>query len=408
MKYYLVGGAVRDKLLNYPVIERDWVVVGATTDQMLAKGFKQVGKDFPVFLHPDSQEEYALARTERKQGSGYTGFSVHAVSDVSLEQDLLRRDLTINAMALDEKNELTDPFSGKKDLADKLLRHVSNAFCEDPVRILRVARFSARYYHLGFQVAKETRRLMHVMVASGEVNHLVAERVWKEFERSLSERNPEQFIMALRQCGALKVILPEIDDLFGVPNPPKHHPEIDSGVHSLMVLRCACSLSDSPVVRFAALVHDLGKALTPFDKLPSHNGHDESGVAVIQQLCRRLRVPKVYESLAVKASRFHILIHKFDELKASTRVKLLERCDAFRKPDEFEQLLLVCESDAKGRLHCDDKVYSQAKKWRYLLEQINTIEVKSIIEQGYKGAEIQLQLHQKRVAMAKQVSRNET
>lgn len=407
MNFYLVGGAVRDKLLNYEVLERDWVVVGGSPEQMITQGFKQVGKDFPVFLHPETKEEYALARTERKQGHGYSGFAIDA-SDITLEQDLLRRDLTINAMAMDVNGEVIDPFGGQQDLKDKLLRHVSNAFSEDPVRLLRVARFAARYHHLGFSVAPETMLLMKNMVNSGEVDYLVAERVFKEFVRSLKERNPQVFIRVLRQCGALKRIMPELDVLFGVPNPPQHHPEIDSGVHSLMVLEAACRLSDDVDVRFAALIHDLGKGITPMNQWPSHKGHDNLGIEVIERFCHRLGVTNVMRDLAVKASKFHILIHKYKELKASTRVKLLQQADAYRNEAGFKRLLMVCEADARGRLNTQDEPYKQAKRWWYLLQQLKAVDVQAIIEQGYSGQQIKNKLHQQRVSVAKQLEQHET
>ncbi len=293
MKTYLVGGAVRDRLLGLTPKERDWVVVGANPEDLLKAGYTQVGKDFPVFLHPKTKEEYALARTERKSGRGYHGFKVHADPAVTLEEDLLRRDLTINAMAEDEQGSLIDPYGGRADLQNKVLRHVSPAFVEDPLRILRVARFAARFQHLGFRLADETRQLLCAMTRNGELNTLVPERVWQEWQRSLREKNPEQFILLLRQCGALGVIIPELDKLFGVPNPPEYHPEIDSGIHTLMVLQAASQLSDDPCVRFAALVHDLGKAQTAMHEWPKHHGHDQGGLPTIRQLCKRLRIPTV-------------------------------------------------------------------------------------------------------------------
>lgn len=349
MKIYLVGGAVRDQLLNYPVAEKDWVVVGATPEQLLAQGYNRVGRDFPVFLHPETREEYALARAERKSGRGYYGFECDFTPEVSLEEDLLRRDLTINAMAMDESGNIIDPYQGKNDLEARILRHVSPAFIEDPVRVLRIARFAARYHHLGFKLAEETRLLMYKMVKNGELNYLIAERVWQEWQRSLGERNPEIFITTLRACGALAIIMPEIERLFGVPNPPQHHPEIDSGVHSLMALVRAAQLSKDPLVRFAALVHDLGKGATPMHEWPKHREHEERGAAIIEQLCARLRIPADYRKLSVQVSRLHLLIHRIRELKAATIVRVLEKADAFRRPQVFDQLLLACQADAQGR-----------------------------------------------------------
>lgn len=396
MKVYLVGGAVRDQLLNYPVKERDWVVVGETEASMLAQGFQQVGRDFPVFLHPDSREEYALARKERKSAPGYYGFECDVNKNVTLEEDLLRRDLTINAMAMDEKGNITDPFHGMDDLKTKKLRHVSPAFSEDPVRVLRVARFAARYHHLDFRVATETLHLMYKMVKQGELEHLVAERVWQEFERSLGERNPEIFISTLRSCGALKVILPEIDALFGIPNPPQHHPEIDSGVHTLLVLQAAVVLSFDPMIRFASLVHDLGKAQTPMLEWPSHHGHEERGVDIINNFCQRLRIPTAWRKFAIMVSRFHLKIHRIAKLRAATIVNTLEKTDAFRRPEQFDKLLVVCEADAQGRQRKVD--YIQASKWRYVLRECLKITAAALIEQGFQGAEIKQELSRRRIA----------
>lgn len=396
MKIYLVGGAVRDQLLGLPVKERDWVVVGATPEALKQKGYRQVGRDFPVFIHPESGEEYALARTERKSGLGYYGFQCHFSPDVTLEDDLRRRDLTINAMAMDENHQLIDPYHGRRDLDNKCLRHVSPAFAEDPVRVLRTARFAARYHHLGFRLAAETRSLMYGMVKKGELNHLVPERVWQEWQRSLEEPDPQMFILSLRQCDALRIILPEIEALFGVPNPRHHHPEVDSGVHSLLVLQAAVKLSADPVVRFAALLHDLGKALTPMEEWPRHRAHEEKGVKVIEALCERLRVPADYRSLAVLTSRFHLNIHRLYELKATTIVNLLEKIDAFRRIRRFEQLLLACEADAQGRGFQVD--YKQMSDWKYLHAQCAKVTAKTLVEQGYQGKAIKEQLHQRRVA----------
>ena len=357
MRIYRVGGAVRDKLLGLPVQDTDWVVVGATVEAMLAAGYQQVGKDFPVFLHPKTHEEYALARTERKSGHGYTGFVVHASPDVTLEEDLLRRDLTINAMAEDETGALIDPHHGQADLAAGILRHVSPAFAEDPVRILRLARFAARF---GFAVAPETMALMRDMVASGEVDHLVPERVWQEISRGLMENHPARMFEALRECGALARIAPEIDTLFGVPERLDYHPEGDSGSHTLLVLEAAARLGLPLAARFAALCHDLGKALTPADQLPRHIGHDQRGQEPVSGLCERWRAPVECRELAILASREHILIHRARELRDTTAADLLQRCDALRRPKRFDQLLEVCRSDAHGRLGHEDDAYPQA------------------------------------------------
>ncbi|BFM17870.1 multifunctional CCA addition/repair protein [Maricurvus nonylphenolicus] len=403
MQIYLVGGAVRDKLLGYPYSERDWVVVGASPQTMEAEGFRAVGKDFPVFLHPDSKEEYALARTERKTGPGYTGFDFYAASDVTLEQDLQRRDLTINAIAEDSDGNLVDPYNGKTDLDNKILRHVSAAFSEDPVRILRVARFAARYHHLGFKVAEETLQLMRDMVNNGEVDHLVAERVWKEWQRALTEKSPGQFIEVLRQCGALQAIMPEIDNLFGVPQRADHHPEIDTGIHSLMVLEQACLLSEEADIRFAALVHDLGKATTPKDVLPQHIGHEARSLDLINGLCERLAVPKAYRELAIAVARDHTNCHRALELKPETIVKLLQRLDAFRRPEKLQQFLLCCEADARGREGLEDRDYPQADYLRQAFNLCQAISTQDIIAAGHTGKAIGEQLHKQRIAALKTI-----
>lgn len=396
MKVYLVGGAVRDQLLNLPVKERDWVVVGSSSDDLLKKQFRQVGRDFPIFLHPETNEEYALARIERKSAPGYYGFTCDFSKTVSLEEDLGRRDLTINAMAIGEQGQLIDPYHGKKDLENRLLRHVSPAFVEDPVRVLRVARFAARFHHLGFKLADETRSLMYYMVKQGELNHLISERVWQEWQRSLEEKNPEQFIMALRSCDALRVILPEIDELFGIPNPYHYHHEVDTGIHTLFVLQAATALTHDPIIRFAALVHDLGKASSPMHNWPSHHGHEERGVAIIESLCSRLRIPNDYRTLAVMVSRFHLNIHRLFELKASTIVKILEGCDAFRRPKLFYNMLIACQSDAEG---CGKKAdYQQRTLWEYMLTECTKINSQIAIDKGYSGEAIKQELHTQRVA----------
>jgi tRNA nucleotidyltransferase (CCA-adding enzyme) len=405
MKIYLVGGAVRDQLLGYPIKERDWVVVGATPRQLQELGYQQVGKDFPVFLHPQTKEEYALARTERKTGAGYYGFRCDFHPGVSLEEDLQRRDLTINAIAMDTEGNLIDPYHGEADLHAKLLRHVSPAFIEDPVRVLRVARFAARYHHLGFTLADETRTLMYAMVRRGELKHLIAERVWQEWYQSLGEKNPEVFITTLRSCDALKVILPEVNALFGVPNPVQYHPEIDSGIHSLLVLKMAAKLSTDPLIRFAALVHDLGKAQTAMTLWPSQIDHEVQGVKAIKALGERLRIPADYRKFAEIVSKFHLKIHCFFELQARTQIKILEQTDAFRRPQLFEKLLVVCEADARGR-GFKEIAYPQAEGWRHLLKECTKISARDLMAQGYQGKAIKNALHEQRVYCAQQINWN--
>ena len=393
MKIYLVGGAVRDQLLNYPVKEKDWVVVGSTVKEMLQLGYQQVGKDFPVFLHPETKDEHALARTERNTAPGYKGFEVHASPDVTLEEDLIRRDLTINAIAQDEEGNITDPYNGLADLKLKLLRHVSPAFSEDPVRILRVARFAARYAHLGFTVADETLALMKKMVLNGDVNALVAERVWQEFHKALCERNPQVFIETLRACNALKIILPEIDSLFGVPQPEEHHPEIDTGIHTLMVLQQATRLTTEPSTRFAALCHDLGKALTPEENWPSHHGHEEMGIKPITQLCKRLRIPNNFRELACITAEFHLHVHRAFEIKKTTLLKTIEKLDGIRKPERYEQFLIACTADIRGRTGYENHPYPQADYFREALKIINLVDIQPLKDAGLEGKEMASAIH---------------
>lgn len=404
---YLVGGAVRDQLLNLPVKDRDWVVVGATPQQLLKCGYQQVGRDFPVFLHPETKEEYALARTERKCGHGYQGFNVDFTADITLEQDLLRRDLTINAIARDGDGKLHDPYGGVADLQQRLLRHVSPAFAEDPLRVLRVARFHARFAHLGFRVADETLQLMCQISQSGELQHLSAERVWLETEKALTTRSPHVYFQTLRECGALAVLFPEVDALFGVPNPAKHHPEIDSGIHTLMVLEQAANLTadntqSAVVVRFAALCHDLGKALSPKDNLPHHYGHEERGVAPTKQLCQRLKVPNAYRDLAVLACRYHTHIHRIQEMKPQTIVRLFDSLDAWRKPDNLKNLITVCLADSRGRLGFEQCDYPQAEIALAYYQSAVSADVQQIIAAGYQHQQIREQLSQRRIALVKQ------
>jgi tRNA nucleotidyltransferase (CCA-adding enzyme) len=395
MEIYLVGGAVRDELLGRPVVERDWVVVGATPDQMVRLGYRPVGRDFPVFLHPETKEEHALARTERKTAPGYRGFTVHASPDVTLEQDLLRRDLTVNAIARAESGEIIDPWGGLEDLERKCLRHVSPAFAEDPVRILRVARFAARFADDGFRVADETTELMRDIVTSGEVDELVPERTWRETARALGETRPDRFIEVLRSCGALAVIFPEIDCLFGVPQPPKWHPEIDTGIHTLLVLRQAAGLTREPRVRFAAMVHDLGKGTTDKSRLPAHHGHEQRGAGLIRQLCRRLKTPREYRDLAILVSRFHGHCHRVAELKPETIAKLFEQADAYRRPARFEEFLIACEADMRGRTGFEQVEYPQAQILRDTLEAASL--VKPEIPENLSGERIGRLLREARV-----------
>lgn len=402
MKTYLVGGAVRDALLNLPVKDRDWVVVGATPDALQAQGFQQVGRDFPVFLHPDSREEYALARTERKSGNGYTGFVTWSAPDVTLEQDLQRRDLTINAIAQADNGDLIDPFQGERDLQARLLRHVSDAFNEDPLRVLRVARFAARFAHLNFRIADETQALMRQMAASGELGHLTAERVWKETEKALTSRNPQVYFQTLRDCGALAVLFPELDRLFGIPAPAKWHPEIDTGVHTLMTLTLAASLSDEVEVRFATLFHDVGKALTPPEKWPSHHGHGAAGVPLVEALCQRLRVPNAIRDLALLVTEFHDIVHTIERQSADALVALFDRIDAWRKPQRVEQIALTSEADARGRAGLESMAYPQGDYLRQAFALAQSVPTKAVIEAGFKGAEVREELTRRRIAMVAQ------
>jgi len=403
MKIYLVGGAVRDRLLGLPVQDRDYVVVGSTPDEMVAKGFKPVGADFPVFLHPETKEEYALARTERKSGHGYKGFTVYSAPDVTLEDDLRRRDLTINAMAEDETGQLIDPFGGADDLRQGTLRHVSPAFAEDPVRILRVARFAARYGKWGFHVAHGTNKLMRQMVESGEVDHLVPERVWQEFERALGEDRPSRFFEVLRGCGALARLFPEIDALFGVPQPEKHHPEVDTGVHVMLVLDAAAKLSPDARVRFAALMHDLGKGVTPKDEWPQHVGHEERGVELVKNFCQRFRVPNEYRDLAFVTARYHAHCHRIAELRPATVVDTLEAMDAFRRPERVDMFVTACEADFRGRAGIGDQPYPQAGLFRRVHAAARAVDTAAIAAAGGAGPDIGARIREQRIAAVRQV-----
>ncbi|MBK8073157.1 MAG: multifunctional CCA addition/repair protein [Ramlibacter sp.] len=404
MQIYLVGGAVRDQLLGLPMQDRDWVVVGATPEEMIAQGFLPVGRDFPVFLHPRTKEEYALARTERKTARGYHGFAFHAAADVTLEQDLARRDLTINSIAAQQGptglTVIFDPNNGRKDLADRVLRHVSDAFLEDPVRILRLARFAARFYD--FSVAADTMSLMRRMVADGEVDALVPERVWQELSRGLMEVRPSRMFEVLRECGALGVLLPEVDRLWGVPQRADHHPEVDTGVHLMMVLDMAARLGAPLPVRFACLGHDLGKGTTPADVLPRHIGHEERSARLLRQVCQRLRVPVECAELAEVVAREHGNIHRSGELGAAALVRLLERCDAIRKPQRFAQVLLACECDARGRLGAQESAYPQRERLGVALSAALSVATEGIARTaqaaGRQGPEVGEAIRRARVA----------
>lgn len=397
MKVYLVGGAVRDQLLGLPISDRDFVVVGSTPEAMLAQGFEQVGKDFPVFLHPQTHEEYALARTERKIGAGYTGFSCYSAPDVTIEDDLLRRDLTINAIAQSDSGEIIDPFQGVDDLEKRVLRHVSDAFTEDPLRVLRVARFAARFFEQGFTIAPETLNLMQTMATTGELSHLTAERVWVETEKALKSNSPHIYFDVLRQCGALAVLLPEIDNLFGVPAPEKWHPEIDTGIHTLMVMKMIALLSRDVDIRFAALCHDVGKALTPPELWPSHPNHGEAGIPLIEQLCVRLKVPVSARDLARLAARYHDKIHVINRLSANDLVAIFDGLDSWRKPERILQLRLISEADARGRLGLEQHAYPQGEFFQHAFAIAQSVEVKPIIEQGFKGPDIRQELTRQRI-----------
>src|SRR5258706_9810995 len=400
MKVYAVGGAVRDELLGLPVADRDYVVVGATPGQMTKLGYKPVGKDFPVFLHPETHEEYALARTERKPAPGYHGFVFHAAPEVTLEQDLARRDLTINAMALDETGALIDPFGGKRDLDARVLRHVSPAFAEDPVRILRLARFAARFTE--FTVAPETMQLMRGMVAAGEVDALVSERVWQELSRGLMEARPSRMFEVLRECGALQRLLPEVDRLWGVPQRADYHPEVDTGVHLMMVLDMAARLGTNLAVRFACLGHDLGKGTTPADVLPRHLGHEQRSVDLVQVVCERWKVPVACRELAELVAREHGNIHRSGEFNAAAIQRLLDRCDAWRRPERFADALLACECDARGRLGMADDAYPQRPRLLSALAAAQAIDAAAIaaraIERGLDGPAIGAAVNEARIA----------
>mgnify|MGYP005623398905 FL=1 len=406
MKIYRVGGAVRDKLLNYPCFENDWVVVGSSPEEMIKLGYQPVGNDFPVFINAETGEEYALARTERKSGVGYQSFTFHTAPNISLEDDLIRRDLTINAIAEDEDGHIIDPYGGREDLSQKVLRHVSNAFVEDPLRVLRVARFAARYHHLGFTVAPETQTLMKSIVNSGELTHLVAERVWKETDRALCEQSPDLFIQTLRDCGALAALLPEVNNLFGVAQRADYHPEIDTGIHTLMALQQAAILSDKPAIRFAVLVHDLGKGITPDHILPSHSGHEARGLPLVKAVCDRLKAPNEHRQLAMTVTEFHLLCHKARELQPDTLLSLLKTVGALKSSTKLEDFLTCCTADAKGRTGFENSDYPSTPYLRAATKALQGIDISDIVNSGISGAEIGEQLALRQTDILQQLKNN--
>ena len=398
MEIFSVGGSVRDKILQIETVDHDYVVVGSSVEEMIALGYKPVGKDFPVFLHPKTHDEYALARTERKTAKGYHGFDFYTDPAITLEEDLCRRDLTINAIAENDQGKICDPYHGVEDIHNRILRHVSPAFAEDPVRILRVARFAARFAYLGFAVAPETRQLMQDMVDNGEVDALVAERVWQELERALAEQQPEVFFQVLRDCGALQRLFPEIDSLFGIPQPEKWHPEIDCGIHTMMVLQQAAKLTNDIAVRFAALVHDLGKGITPTDELPSHKQHEARGIPLVKAFCERLKVPKQIKELALLVTEYHLHFHKIGEMKNTTIVKFFTNIDAYRRPERFQQFLLACEADSRGRTGYEKILPKQVALCQNYFNATQAVAVADIVKAGYKGQAIGEQLYQERLS----------
>ncbi len=399
MKTYLVGGAVRDQLLGLEIADRDWVVVGSTPEAMNKLGYKAVGKDFPVFIDVSTGEEYALARTERKTARGYQGFAFNTSPDITVEDDLQRRDITINAMAIDADNNIIDPFGGQADLQQGIIRHVSDAFLEDPVRILRAARFAARF---NFTIADETMSLMKEMVSNGEVDALVAERVWGEMSKAFKTKHPQRFIQVLRDCGALARVLPEVDALFGVPQRKDYHPEVDTGIHTLMVIEQATRLSEDPLVRFAAMTHDLGKGVTPKEILPSHHGHEQAGVPIIESLCERLRIPSKYRELATIVSEHHLRMHKLAELKTTSLLKVLEKTGSLRDPKRAEQFVLTCEADARGRTGLENRDYPQAAMFHQFVKAALSVNSKAIAQQYDSGEKIKEAIRRARLeAIAK-------
>ncbi len=400
---YQVGGSIRDKLLGLPVKDTDWVITGCSVEEMIEQGFQAVGKDFPVFLHPDSHQEYALARTERKVAKGYSGFSFNTNKDITIEQDLSRRDLTINAIAQNDNGDLIDPFNGQQDIKDRVLRHVSSAFTEDPVRVLRIARFAARFAHLGFSIAPETQKLIQQMGESGELNALVPERVWTEMNKALSEQDPDIFFMTLRECNVLKTLFPEIDNLFGVPQTAKFHPEIDTGIHVMLALKKSAEYELSNEIRFAVLTHDLGKANTPKDILPSHYGHEKRGVKLTRNFCKKWRVSKNITKLALTTCEFHTHIHRIFELKATTILKLFQQADGYRQPERFNKMTEACLADVRGRTGFENCDYPQESYARELLKQINSLDISSVTSSKLKGKALGEAIYQYRLEYLKSI-----
>lgn len=401
MKTYRVGGCVRDRLLNLPFTDIDWVVTGATTEQMKSAGYKPVGKDFPVFLHPQTKQEYALARSERKTGPGYRGFEFDTDPTITIEQDLSRRDLTINAIAEDEHQNLIDPYDGQKDLDNRILRHVSSAFTEDPVRVLRTARFAARFHHLGFRLAPETSQLIREMGQSGELGSLVAERVWSEMSRALDEINPSIFFQTLRECDVLAILFPEIDNLYGVPQTAKYHPEIDTGIHVMMALEKSAEMKLDIESRFAVLMHDLGKATTPIDLLPSHHGHEQRGVKLVKSFCKRWKVPKAHTDLALITTEFHTHVHRALELKPTTLLKFFAKTDVFRKPERFKKMIQACLADVRGRTNFENAPYPQADFLNHLADKLCNADISQISNMGLQGKAFGAAIHELRLDIIK-------
>ena len=406
MNYYRVGGCVRDHLLGLPVNDIDWVVTGATPAQMLANGYKPIGRDFPVFLHPDTHQEYALARSERKSGPGYRGFDISTDPTITIEQDLLRRDLTINAIAEDGQGNIIDPYNGRKDIENRCLRHVSAAFVEDPVRVLRVARFAARFHHLGFTIADETRELIREIGESGELATLVAERVWSELSRALDERDPSVFFTSLQQCGVLSRLFPEIDALFGVPQNAKYHPEIDTGLHVMMALQASAELGHDNETRFAVLMHDLGKASTPADILPSHHGHEARGKKPVEVFCKRWRVPRAHTDLSLITTELHLLAHRCHELKSSTLLNLFNRADSLRKPERFEKMLDACRADIRGRIGSENDRYPQAEFLAELSRKLAAMDISEIRQRELTGKDMGDAIQQARLQLIEREKRS--
>jgi len=406
VKCYRVGGCVRDRLLGLPVNDIDWVVTGATPQQMLDAGYKSIGRDFPVFLHPESHQEYALARSERKTGPGYRGFEIIADPTTTIEDDLQRRDLTINAIAEDDEGNIIDPYGGQRDIEARCLRHVSLAFAEDPVRVLRIARFAARFFQLGFSITEETRALIREMGESGELEALVAERVWAELSRALDEKDPSVFFTSLRDSGVLLRLFPEIDALFGVPQNPRYHPEIDTGVHLMMALQASAALGHDNETRFAVLMHDLGKATTPANILPSHHGHEARGIKPVKAFCKRWRVPRAHTELALITTEFHLLAHRAMELKASTLLKLFTRADSLRKPARFVKMLEACRADIRGRIGCEDDSYPQAEYLAKLSDKLRGMDISGIQQQGLSGKAMGQAIHAARLRLIEQEKRS--